>query len=188
MAICVPELRKSSRIQVSTDVQTAKRQTARRLHAWCQEQRDTFFVKVLDFFGCRHSGDGTFWKIMNMLENAGKLWTKRVNMMNTCGKWWKRWNDIIMMNICGILPNLVIFWFGPFCHPQLDCCEEPARHPTVASRDWSSSRLKVWVSLRMGYPPKNGGFSSFSLKEKVDLIMRTGVDIGLWLVCCHFPI
>ena len=73
-------------------------------------------------------------------------------------KWWKRWNDIIMMNICGILPNLVIFWFGPFCHPQLDCCEEPARHPTVASRDWSSSRLKVWVSLRMGYPPKNGGW------------------------------
>ena len=49
MAICVPELRKSSRIQVSTDVQTAKRQTARRLHAWCQEQRDTFFVKVFCF-------------------------------------------------------------------------------------------------------------------------------------------
>lgn len=78
MAICVPELRKSRRIQVSTDVQTAKRQTARRLHAWCQEQRDTFFVKVLDFFGCRHSGDGTFWKIMKMLENDGKLWTKKI--------------------------------------------------------------------------------------------------------------
>jgi hypothetical protein len=84
MPICVPELRKSSRIQVSTDVQTAKRQTARRLHAWCQEQRDTFLLRFwisldVDILGMEHFGKlWTCWKMMESYEQKEWTWWTHV--------------------------------------------------------------------------------------------------------------
>ena len=69
MAICVPELRKSRMIQVSTGVQTAKRQTAL---ASCLVSVTTkhLLCQGFGFFGME-----TCWewielsKIMNMMDN-----------------------------------------------------------------------------------------------------------------------
>ena len=160
MAICVPELRKSRMIQVSTGVQTAKRQTAL---ASCLVSVTTrhLLCQGFGFFGME-----TCWewielsKIMNMILGGP-----------SCGEFCRISN-----------------WCGPFRYPQLDCCEEPARHPTVASRDWSSSRLKLRVTLKNGYPPKKMVVSNHFPSRMGDLSMKTDVDIGLGLVHCHVPI